>query len=121
LTGLQTCSAKGKRSTAGRGFIAIAACNRYDETAILRIIDRRSGIGAEEARNDDIAYFDQISIIRTGEFSAGVTLGRHVIQTDGDHSTLAHIHACWVDNRDDGRLARIRIYLPNRENIETTA
>ena len=59
LPGLQTFGAKSKGSSAGGGFIAIAAGDRDDETSILRIIDRYGRIGAKQIGRSDIADLHQ--------------------------------------------------------------
>jgi hypothetical protein len=53
--GLQSNDKKSKCSAAGRRFIAVAAGNRHDETAVLRTVDRDCRVSAKETGNIDVA------------------------------------------------------------------
>jgi hypothetical protein len=101
LTRLQTSDAEGKGNATGCGFIAVTACDRDNETAILRTIDRHYRIGAEERGNQDVAYGTQAGIVGTGELGACIPSGRDVVQINCGCRSLTHI---------DGRRAEQRRY-----------
>ena len=83
MTRLQTLDTKGKHRPACGGFIAVTAGDRNNETAVLRAVDRRCRVRAEETRDIDVAHFKQTRIIGTGKFSAGIAFRGNIVQAHG--------------------------------------
>ena len=70
--------------------MAVAARNRQDETAVLRPVDRYHWISTKQAASRNVARLDEAGIVGAGEFRAGVAIGRHVAQIDGDRNRIAN-------------------------------
>ena len=76
----------------------MTACNRHNEAAALRAVDRHRRICTEKIGDSDVAHFSQAGIIRAGEFRTGISFSRNIVQTDRGQRCLIDVDTLGIDH-----------------------